>query len=111
MGPLFILSMVRRSTLPKRIDQAIGNWSALEGHRLRQFGSTVQVRVSSCGQLDVVDSTSVTTQRQPQSFRMHSLLPDMTDSSLPLPDIDNDWTPTHGIKTESISTDTVAMKA
>jgi hypothetical protein len=53
-GLLFVLSMVRHSTLPERINQGIGDLSVLEEEELRRFGETIQVYFSDQHrQLDV----------------------------------------------------------
>jgi hypothetical protein len=46
-GLLFVLSMVRHSTLPGRMNQGINDLSTLEEDELRRFGETIQVHFSS----------------------------------------------------------------
>jgi len=50
---LYILSMLRRSSLPAALNDNVGDRFAMDENVLRQFGAGVKVQASVDGQLDI----------------------------------------------------------
>jgi hypothetical protein len=53
-GPLYLISMLRRSSIPFIVQHGVSDAFALDEDELRRFGTHLNVRVFEGGHLDVI---------------------------------------------------------